>query len=291
MADDWQSYNNGMPPGPVSPSYYAPPTPERRSGTWWKVLTAVVVVSIAGISLWTVMTRRSQPQADPQASAVATLTEETTGSSEVPQEEAASDLDKDGLSTQEEKTYGTNPEDADTDRDGYQDGIEVKNGYNPNGAGRLSLEAEPTETTTEDPNRRILVERAEISGVPLAQVFAEKGSNVCQVTGGETQPNTVTVKVKDRMVRQETPINGSTLVMIVRGKDFFLSGFEGGKSLKLSFDPTTGIASGEGAQVKGGIFASEALILGSDPTSVSCEQANLANSEFEVAPEQLVNPS
>lgn len=41
------------------------------------------------------------------------------------------DSDQDGLSNEEEITYGTDPENSDTDRDGYSDGAEVKSGYNP----------------------------------------------------------------------------------------------------------------------------------------------------------------
>ncbi|MFH0969783.1 MAG: hypothetical protein V1804_04705 [Patescibacteria group bacterium] len=41
------------------------------------------------------------------------------------------DSDQDGLSNDEEKTYGTDPYNPDTDGDGYSDGIEVKSGYNP----------------------------------------------------------------------------------------------------------------------------------------------------------------
>jgi len=41
------------------------------------------------------------------------------------------DSDQDGLSNDEEKTYGTDPNNADTDGDGYSDGVEVKGGYNP----------------------------------------------------------------------------------------------------------------------------------------------------------------
>jgi len=49
------------------------------------------------------------------------------------------DTDNDGLSDYEEvKIYKTNPLSADTDGDGYLDGAEVKSGYNPNGAGKLS---------------------------------------------------------------------------------------------------------------------------------------------------------
>lgn len=48
------------------------------------------------------------------------------------------DTDGDGLSDYEEvKTYLTNPLSADTDGDTYSDGSEVKNGYNPNGEGKL----------------------------------------------------------------------------------------------------------------------------------------------------------
>ena len=48
------------------------------------------------------------------------------------------DSDFDGLSDYEEvRVYGTDPLNADTDGDGYKDGDEVKNGYNPNGDGLL----------------------------------------------------------------------------------------------------------------------------------------------------------
>lgn len=41
------------------------------------------------------------------------------------------DSDQDGLTNSEEKVYGTDPYKADTDGDGYSDGIEVRSGYNP----------------------------------------------------------------------------------------------------------------------------------------------------------------
>ena len=41
------------------------------------------------------------------------------------------DTDQDGLSDEEEKTYGTDPTNKDTDGDGYSDGTEVKSGYDP----------------------------------------------------------------------------------------------------------------------------------------------------------------
>jgi competence protein ComGC len=48
------------------------------------------------------------------------------------------DSDKDGLSDFEEiSKYNADPFNFDTDGDGYKDGDEVKNGFNPNGEGKL----------------------------------------------------------------------------------------------------------------------------------------------------------
>lgn len=48
------------------------------------------------------------------------------------------DTDKDGLTDEEEITiYKTNPNNPDTDGDGFKDGDEVKSGYNPNGEGKI----------------------------------------------------------------------------------------------------------------------------------------------------------
>lgn len=48
------------------------------------------------------------------------------------------DSDNDGLVDEDEfNIYKTDPHKTDTDGDGYQDGIEVKAGYNPNGPGKL----------------------------------------------------------------------------------------------------------------------------------------------------------
>ncbi|GBE16621.1 hypothetical protein BMS3Abin15_00443 [bacterium BMS3Abin15] len=55
----------------------------------------------------------------------------------VAQENSSSDMnifldsDQDGLSDEEEKGYGTDPENRDTDGDGYSDGAEIKSGYDP----------------------------------------------------------------------------------------------------------------------------------------------------------------
>lgn len=41
------------------------------------------------------------------------------------------DTDQDGLSTEEEKAYGTDPSNNDTDGDSYSDGVEIESGYDP----------------------------------------------------------------------------------------------------------------------------------------------------------------
>ncbi|MBU1039164.1 sortase [Patescibacteria group bacterium] len=48
------------------------------------------------------------------------------------------DDDKDGLTNDLERVYGTDPKNPDTDSDGYPDGLEIKNHYNPLGPGRLA---------------------------------------------------------------------------------------------------------------------------------------------------------
>ena len=53
------------------------------------------------------------------------------------EEDTLRDDDGDGLTLKEEYLYLTNPLDPDTDKDGYNDGREVKNGYSPVGEGKL----------------------------------------------------------------------------------------------------------------------------------------------------------
>jgi hypothetical protein len=52
----------------------------------------------------------------------------------------AVDTDGDGLSDEDEKKYGSDPNKTDTDGDGYSDGSEVKGGYDPTVAGSARLD-------------------------------------------------------------------------------------------------------------------------------------------------------
>lgn len=49
------------------------------------------------------------------------------------------DTDSDGLTDDQENYFGTDINKPDTDGDGFKDGDEVENGYNPNGTGSLEL--------------------------------------------------------------------------------------------------------------------------------------------------------
>src|SRR3989344_6442952 len=58
------------------------------------------------------------------------------------------DFDQDGLSNEEEKLYGTDPEKSDTDGDSYSDGTEVRSGYNPLVPAPGDRIVDPNNTTT-----------------------------------------------------------------------------------------------------------------------------------------------
>lgn len=47
------------------------------------------------------------------------------------------DTDEDGLSNRDELLFGTDPNNPDSDGDGYLDGNEIKRGYNPMGEGKI----------------------------------------------------------------------------------------------------------------------------------------------------------
>ena len=52
------------------------------------------------------------------------------------------DADNDGATNLVEFQFDTNPFVEDTDEDGFKDGMEIKNGYNPNGEGRLDTDGD-----------------------------------------------------------------------------------------------------------------------------------------------------
>jgi len=68
--------------------------------------------------------------------------EEKYGLNSGDSDDANMDNDEDGASNLLEFQFDTNPFKEDTDEDGYKDGMEIKNGYNPNGEGRLDTDGD-----------------------------------------------------------------------------------------------------------------------------------------------------
>lgn len=79
------------------------------------------------------VTPPASPEPDQDMDGLTDAQEAQLGTSPV-----AADSDADGLFDREEiETYRTNPLNPDTDGDTYSDGDEVRNGYNPDGEGKL----------------------------------------------------------------------------------------------------------------------------------------------------------
>lgn len=76
------------------------------------------------------------------------------------------DSDADGLPDDLERYYGTASSEADSDHDGYNDSVEIKNGYNPLGDGALNKE-------------RTALDRVLLAGTSLEQpkILADRPSN------------------------------------------------------------------------------------------------------------------
>lgn len=85
------------------------------------------------------LTGSSSVQSSPVAGDMAAGIEPAASKEVIDPVDATVDTDKDGLTDAEEARYKTDPLVSDTDGDGYSDGAEVKGGYNPSGAGKLSL--------------------------------------------------------------------------------------------------------------------------------------------------------
>lgn len=87
------------------------------------------------------------------------------------------DTDQDGLSIDEEKAYGTDPANNDTDGDSYSDGVEIESGYDPlkpAPGDRVMPEETPTDiaSTTIDPNTPVNL--TDLASEELANLVAEK---------------------------------------------------------------------------------------------------------------------
>jgi hypothetical protein len=144
-----------MPAGPAPEM----PAPAKKKKGLMIILIIVLVLLVIGAAAYTWYKFFYQPESGPEAEIPAMEQPETT-EPPIVEEPADLDTDNDGLLDSEEqnlgtaitsvdtdndglndfdevKIYNTNPLNKDTDVDGYLDGEEVKNGYNPNGPGKL----------------------------------------------------------------------------------------------------------------------------------------------------------
>lgn len=91
------------------------------------------------------------------------------------------DADQDGLSNEEEKLYGTDPMNKDTDGDSYSDGVEVESGYDPlkPAPGDKLLKEESTTSVISTQEEEIsLTERVSNELVEMIQDTDESGEAI-----------------------------------------------------------------------------------------------------------------
>lgn len=139
---------------PLAPPAFARPTPPRRNRRLVVMLAGgtVIVLLLGAVGLLaarfltgedasttplpSVATRvpSSTPTADPDETSLSATPIASTSPSA---DNEILDVDRDGLTTAEERFYGTDPNSPDTDNDSYKDGDEVRAGYDPLGPGKL----------------------------------------------------------------------------------------------------------------------------------------------------------
>ncbi len=115
-------------------------TKSLKSTPWWQwLLLALIILAIIVLVWWyfhkpsvkAVLDPVSQVSENQDLSAADTVQEDASV-------DAGLDTDQDGLTDMlETVVWFTDPQIADTDADGYSDGEEINNGYNPLGAGKL----------------------------------------------------------------------------------------------------------------------------------------------------------
>lgn len=141
---------------PVAPPIPQPVVEPKRISPWWYV-GGVVVLLIVATGLYVVFFSQPQIITTPIANIPVVVPEEPVIPEEpavvvepevpvvpivsVPQIKPMTvDTDNDGLTDVEELVYQTTPANPDMDMDGYPDGLEVKNLYNPIGFAPVRIE-------------------------------------------------------------------------------------------------------------------------------------------------------
>jgi hypothetical protein len=129
-----------QPSAPAQPANPSPATtPAKIATTTGKITPTPVATSTNKVASST------QPIIATTTAPVATTTAPFSASSTLahdglPPGSKVLDSDKDGLTDAEEAIFGTDPNKADTDGDGYLDGAEVLSLYNPTGSGKIAAD-------------------------------------------------------------------------------------------------------------------------------------------------------
>lgn len=110
------------------------------------ILLFIIALVVSGISIYNQWFKKESPEVktqeqDQDQDGLPEEWEKQYGLNPSNSGDALEDSDKDGLINSEEYKFKTNPKDSDTDKDGYSDGQEVVNGFNPNGSGKLETES------------------------------------------------------------------------------------------------------------------------------------------------------
>lgn len=95
------------------------------------------------------------------------------------------DADQDGLSAEEEKAFGTDPTNNDTDGDGYSDGVEIESGYDPlkPAPGDRVVPEEKSETDSEgSATTETVVNLTDAASDELLAIVEEKQANQEELT-------------------------------------------------------------------------------------------------------------
>ncbi len=109
------------------------------------------------------------------------------------------DSDQDGLSDDEEKAYGTDANNKDTDGDGYTDGVEVKSGYDP-------LKHAPGDKIVQSSKFKVQSSNENTNEENLTQEVSEEVANLITQKAGENQE--IALEDLDAIIQKTT---GETL--------------------------------------------------------------------------------
>lgn len=151
------------------------------------------------------------------------------------------DTDQDGLSNEEERLYGTDPEKTDTDSDGYTDGTEIKSGYNPlkpapgdklvteqNGS---SIDQTSSTTKPSDTQTATKTNLTEELSAKVADTFKDKASQNQELSLDELR-NTIQETLNEKVTADSLPEIDKSSIKVKKQKYSQLSEEERAAKLK-----------------------------------------------------------